>query len=592
MISRRAWLTHSTVSAALVGLGARCGHGPGPLPEPPLVEAQSTGIDVHSHVFNARDIPIAGFVTQVVLEGQPLGQLALGPLAVLLSLIMDQSAWPPDREQQGLADGTLRPFAAPVVTASQTKEQVRSAAAVAIREMQNRSGRYAYFKARVSDHLKQARQVEHLAVMAAPDGGDAALLTFLAARAGVRMPTRGSGVGPRLQEIAPQAAADGAVAIDDEVYGVFLLASLVTERRTDLVRRLSRLPTSSVDAAAIAMYNPALVDYSLWLDEPVSPLDQQIAVMSAIAAVRGRPYLVHPWVSFCPWRQLVEPEQMALVQDAVRKKGFIGVKLYPVMGFRPIGNDNASDSSTYPDRLRALPRWGDRLDRALSDLYDWCVAEDVPITTHCSFSQYPSKEAGLRGSPREWRRVMQRPQWRSLRLNLAHLGGVWDLANPANNGWTADAIAMLAEFPNVYGDIADYDSIVGVTRDQRSINAKVLPRLSSLVSSIAAARAKLMYGTDWVMLSRAPGVDQYYSAMRDQVPLKLGVDQAAFLGQNASRFLGVDQPRRTHNTRQRLEDFLELHGISPQFLDRWNLNSVAGAGVHASVRKDPRHHRY
>jgi predicted TIM-barrel fold metal-dependent hydrolase len=280
-------------------------------------------------------------------------------------------------------------------------------------------------------------------------------------------------------------------------------------------------------------------------------------------------------VSFCPWRQIVQPGQFSLVQDAVRNKGFIGVKLYPVMGFRPMGNDGAADTDYYPQELRAIPHWGQKMDRALSNLYDWCIAEDIPIMAHCSFSQFPSAAAGMRGAPKEWRKVLEQSRWRELRLNVAHLGGVWDLANDPTNGWTADAVTLLADFPNVYGDLADYDPVVEITADQKAVNAKVLPRLKALLDAKPKARDKLMYGSDWVMLSRAVGSASYFAAMRDKMAPAIEADRTAFLGRNAASFLGLDQVRREHNSSQRLEDFLSSRGIPVKFLDRWKQPSVA-----------------
>ena len=49
-----------------------------------------------------------------------------------------------------------------------------------------------------------------------------------------------------------------------------------------------------------------------------------------------------------------------MVKDAVEQRGFIGVKLYPVMGFLPYGNAEA-DPAAYPARLRQTGP--DRKDR-------------------------------------------------------------------------------------------------------------------------------------------------------------------------------------------------------------------------------------
>lgn len=109
-------------------------------------------------------------------------------------------------------------------------------------------------------------------------------------------------------------------------------------------------------------------------------------------------------------------------------KGFVGVKLYPLMGFRPYGNADAPDPENYPELLRqGHPQWGTLLDQAMGALFDWCANEDVPIMAHCSWSQYPSKAAGNHGNPTAWKAVFTQTRWKNLRVNLAHLGGLWNM---------------------------------------------------------------------------------------------------------------------------------------------------------------------
>src|SRR5262249_55215663 len=162
------------------------------------------------------------------------------------------------------------------------------------------------------------------------------------------------------------------------------------------------------------------------------------------------------------------PGHLAMVKDAVEHRGFIGVKLYPVMGFRPYGNAQAPDPLAYPRKLRELGRdWAARLDQGLADLYDWCIEKDVPVMAHCSYSQFPSEAAGKRGSPDAWQAVLGNPRWRALRLDLGHFGGFWDLAKPRSNGWTETVVAMMAASPNLYADVSDYDAIVERTASQK-----------------------------------------------------------------------------------------------------------------------------
>jgi predicted TIM-barrel fold metal-dependent hydrolase len=352
--------------------------------------------------------------------------------------------------------------------------------------------------------------------------------------------------------------------------GILTMGSLMTKRRRILLQSLSDLPARY--AAEVGLFTPTLIDLSFWVDDmDISPLNDQIEVMSAIAAIKNRPYAMHPFVSFCPWRQLVERNQFDRVRAAVRDKGFIGVKLYPVMGFLPIGNVHA-DPQTYPRELRRLKDWAQRLDDALIALYEWASSEDVPIVAHCSESQMPSPEAGKRAAPQNWKPVLD--TYGALRLNLAHCGGLWDLALKQHNDWTEKLIGMLARYPNLYADVSDYEAIMHRpgTRDEE-IDSKVLPAVARFLDAdgTGAARKKLMYGTDWVMLSRQMDVSTYYESMRTGLPSELRIDQKGFVGAHAARFLGIAMAGGTMpKTRQRLERFYQSNGLDKALLKRWD----------------------
>ncbi|HEY9344064.1 MAG TPA: hypothetical protein VIQ53_02080, partial [Inquilinus sp.] len=89
-------------AALLASLGCR---RLDPVKKLPVIPDTAFAIDVHCHVFNARDLPIASFVLDVVLEGKPLGGLPLVPLVTLVSLVMNRSAWSPQRELRELERG-------------------------------------------------------------------------------------------------------------------------------------------------------------------------------------------------------------------------------------------------------------------------------------------------------------------------------------------------------------------------------------------------------------------------------------------------------------------------------------------------------
>ena len=60
--------------------------------------------------------------------------------------------------------------------------------------------------------------------------------------------------------------------------------------------------------------------------------------------------------------------------DVVENDGFLGVKLYPVMGYYPIGN------ATLPNPANIDGTTWVQIDKALAELYRVCEEKEIPIT--------------------------------------------------------------------------------------------------------------------------------------------------------------------------------------------------------------------
>ena len=198
---------------------------------------------------------------------------------------------------------------------------------------------------------------------------------------------------------------------------------LLSGFRRDIVGKY--LATFDTGAHDIVLFAPALVDFSNWLgDSAASPLQQQVELMDALAR-RQKKGRMHGYVAFDPLRQLLAEEKrqaqtsLTLAKAAVETQGFLGVKVYSPMGFRPTGNAGAG--TTFPAAVIGDRRdFGARLDKALDDLYAWCSRDGVAILAHAANSQAANREFGLRADPKFWRIVLKKH--RELRLNLAHFG--------------------------------------------------------------------------------------------------------------------------------------------------------------------------
>ena len=540
----------------------------------PLAASDSHGsiptIDIHCHVFNARDLPIPGFVTDVYLNDLPKAiEIPAGTVIWFISQLMDVAAISAKDEAEDLEKKprpflVFKPWNRNILIADRVRRTVQR---LTLPTPQERSQIDALDR-RIAAALKQAATGRNIPLQMPTAEERQAFLRRLASFGNPAFTTN-SQLG-----LTPDAVALGASKSPAQLVGVLYLASLLTLSRAELTDTLAKLP--SRHASDVRFFAPALVDYSYWLDdfENVSSLDDQIRVMSDLAARRGRPFGVHPYVSFCPWRQIVEPKQFDSVKDAVHSRGFLGVKLYPVMGFLPIGNANA-DPAAYPDKLRKTrPDWAKALDESLAQLYKWCADEGVPILAHCADSQSPSVAAGLLGGPKGWRDVVANGGFSGIRLNLGHLGGLWDLAKPSHNDWTQSVVQMIADQGNnLYADISDYSSIMHRPGTSDASDDKaVTSALVGYLSQHPAAKNRLMYGSDWVMLSKDLGAELYYPSMRERVPAAWGLDAPGFLGGNAARFMGLSKIKGqpVPKTRLRLDAFYHKHRLDESLLALWD----------------------
>ena len=151
------------------------------------------------------------------------------------------------------------------------------------------------------------------------------------------------------------AIADELYSRDDLLGRYIRWALLYTRNRYELAEELDQLHGKVGQKSRIVLMTPAIVDFSKWLeDEDQLSIEEQVDVMARIACRRDGPR-VHGFVGFDPLRQALydhhqrkptDKDPMAVVRGAIEVDrildatstkttgGFVGVKLYPPMGFR------------------------------------------------------------------------------------------------------------------------------------------------------------------------------------------------------------------------------------------------------------------
>ncbi len=541
---------------------------PGP-PEP----AVSALIDVHCHLFNGSDLPTVRFIKVVLLHHYPSQGVrtldirdedALDGLIALLTAIVGRTRAPTAKAEMAVLDGQSSALAlnsnlpeneSAVVEATATfLSQNQFAVAAGISPNAFKTIRSAIFS---------AAGVQGAAVSDAPvTPPEATVLAQKAYRSNVDL-------GLVLRWFA-----------------------LFTRYRHVLAEQLADDHTRQGFPPLLLC--PAAIDYDRWLGENVdrSPLPAQVSVMGALARRPTGP-VVHGYVGFDPLRQayfrggiFTDFDPLGLVRRAIREEGFLGVKLYPPMGFRARGNEDAvcqvypkfvmddffqtppddpTTAACNPRPANGSVALGRMLDKSMTEMFDLCVAENASVIAHTNNSNESGPEYGSRADPAYWISVFQR--WPTLHVCLAHFGhftvrsagAPLGVQPPASSWeWTLGRFLKQAGDPPVFADISYLTEISGSDEGGWQAYAGTFRRW---IEEFDPECRHLMFGTDWTMLGLDRSYEGYTKRLYAFFRGSLGFDQKRldrlFFG-NAGRFLGL---RQGDATRDRLLEFYDRHKV-------------------------------
>jgi len=404
------------------------------------------------------------------------------------------------------------------------------------------------------------------------------------------------------------AIADELYSRDDLLGRYIRWALLYTRNRYELAEELDQLHGKVGQKSRIVLMTPAIVDFSKWLeDEDQLSIEEQVDVMTRIACRRDGPR-VHGFVGFDPLRQALydhhqrkptDKDPMAVVRraievdrilDATSTKttgGFVGVKLYPPMGFRAIDNKHLPDDRfNEPAYLRSPDTGlgseiGGKLDAALSRLYRWCSANNVPIMAHTSHSFGPNSDYEDRADPIFWASVLKRDAFPRLRINLAHFGHFNEAVQYARPEsyvdkcweWTIGKIIAGSTEAYVYADISSLGEIL-----KTGPSRKIVGCMKAFKEHFPDSDKRLLYGTDWSMIAQEDRFPRLLSSkpFPDVMIFFLkavGYNNTQIEGimfRNAARFLGLSKGEREefgdNSTRARLEKFYAAHNLSADWM--------------------------
>lgn len=556
-------LSAGLAAAPLFGCGALDHNLGSACPADPAMSysAAPLTIDAHCHVFNATDLQVKEFISRVASHQTG----ALGDLARAFGGMLQDLGW-------ALApDGDRELSALRGIVAQLAKCDYR-----ALVETLNGLRQEGYTIGR--EQLKRAleRSPEMASALAMSPSVTASTLQVQRARAAIEI-QRLPDTADEYEEMkarrsiavtaAPQRTALGMIDFVLQNFQ-YRYASAHTYLQT------YNQPGKRVVDLVVAM----MVDYDWWLAkgrQTPTTLAKQVEVMERIAVLtRGR---IHAFVPYCPLRQVAKhlgesnDNGLQLVKDAIEQRGCIGVKLYPPMGFAPMGSATKDGTrfwaQTWLPAWTARPDLGTMLDDAMRALFDWAQAEQVPIMAHTSLSNGPSDAFQTLAGIEYWTRALG--EFPRLRVSFGHFGDT----SPVKDGLDrARAFCdLMSANPNTPGVNAFADAGYFVEVLDRE------PRLRDVLRTLydetapkgqAALAYRFMYGTDWEMTLVEGAVNSYLSefvSLMDEMETRPALQSRSisqlserFFGENAVDWLGL---RRGRPARMRIENFYTRNGV-------------------------------
>ena len=468
-------------------------------------------IDVHAHFFNARDVPIQGYLAGPVAhsKGGVIGELlrALAPIAEWIGSTAPRAS-DEFNELVALAGGTA--FSAMSQTERiSTLEQQRD------QYIQNLSGRLYEqlrslpdFVRLYNDAQSEAQSRFRIQGVSAPSLDDGSLFRAMQRD---------------LQQQAPDIESFGAEEPPPYADGVLAFVGYMLSYRWMNLLAYQRAFSTSDTAFGVDQVLGALVDFDHWLTPlPRTAHEDQIKLHQLLSQLSGG--YMRPLVAYNPWNDVLDNgKTLARVLDALDRRGFVGVKIYPPNGFRPFGNAHPPGIPTTP----GMPSATD-LDRVLLRLWGECSKRNVPVMAHTGNSMGSDDAHNEAAGPIGWQALITaRGSAHPAKVNLGHFGG-----DSSHDDWNAALASMMAtpQGAGLYGDLGYWDEM-RCRKGLASCSAR--QKLAKAVKEYPVVAERLMYGSDWLMLSQERRWDRYPFDLIAALPD--GLNSAAVFGGNAMR---------------------------------------------------------
>jgi predicted TIM-barrel fold metal-dependent hydrolase len=499
--------------------------GPAFLAPGPVNKSLSRGIfcvDAHAHFFNASDVTVKGYLEGPVAHsaGGDQGRLLrlLAPLADALAGLAPTAKAEYDHLDH-LSSRTRS------MSAAQTEQMLDEETA---RHRQEQSMKF-YQLLKTRHGRPFAQEYERIQEEKQRKGVRAEALPIVRLDEQSLMEAMELGEVPgsarRNKEMLPMAR--GAYA-----EGTLAFVGYMLSYRWANLRTYRKALSTHGEAVGVDRVLGSLVDFDRWLDcPPRSAHEDQIRLQARLSEL-SEGYL-RPLVSYNPWTDIVENgKSLKLVEEAVTKYGFVGAKIYPANGFRPWGNTKAQDGPGLPPH--------EKINRALEAFWNKCFELNIPVMAHAGRSMGKDDDHDALGGPEGWAALVAAyaATGRAPLVNLGHFGG-----DTEADDWTSQMATLMARphADKVFGDLGYWSElqcdVVGSARCETALQR--LRRVLNLdLRNHERVADRVMFGSDWLMLSREPSWSDYASGLFRTIGGVAPEDLEKIFGKNAVKCFG------------------------------------------------------
>jgi predicted TIM-barrel fold metal-dependent hydrolase len=200
-------------------------------------------------------------------------------------------------------------------------------------------------------------------------------------------------------------------------------------------------------------------------------------------------------------------DAFVLMERALVAQGYVGVKLYPSLGY-------TVDS------------------QAMRRVLAYCHERDVPMLMHCSPGGFFRTPQTIHlSAPEHWRPLLE--AFPGLKVCFAHFGGADNLVQDPipDDSWTQTILDLMGEFDGVYADISYNDApMAGGERE-----AQYFTHLERLLDD-PVRRDRILFGTDYFLIRMRLRESSFWAYFEDRLSAEAF---ERITDANPRRFLGL-----------------------------------------------------